>query len=164
MKKKSQIKKNQLIIFVLSFFIAAYCVTTLYYKFHNNGMKYLYSQKSDASPVLYESRRIKLIKNLSLIDRILILGYSGGYVDSLDDLKKIDAGVYDFDKESVLKRINELGTCQLGGKTVSMYAYYDTYTLFGLPYKEFVITCKEVQSKSILDFLFNRANIKSLND
>jgi hypothetical protein len=164
---KSNIFKNATskgTIVLILVFLVCYLLTTLYYIFNKGGRLYLYSEKSDSNPIFYESRRKLLIKNLSLIDRLFVIGYHGGYVDGLDDLRNANTGKKNFDMDALKKRIDDQGTCTLSGKEVSMYAYYYTYTLFGMPYKEYVITCKQIEIKSPIDYLLQRKTVRFLNN
>ncbi len=148
-------------------FVVCYVITTVYYMYRDSGTLYLYSEKSDTDPILYDSRRKLLIKNLSFIDRLFVIGYHGGYVDGFE-YKDTWMKHEDYNESDDLAFLNKIienqGTCTLGGKEVSMYAYYYTYTFFGIPYNEYVITCKQVEIKSTIDYLLQRKSVRPLSN
>lgn len=150
-------------IIVLFAYLLFYILTSIFYILYQDNKFYLYTQKSDSNPVFYESRRKLLIKNLSLIDRFFVVGYHGGFVDGFE-YKESWMKREDYEESRSLSFLNKIiqdqGICTLGGKEVSMYAYYYTYTLFGLPYNEYVITCNQVKITSPLGHVLKKEIIK----
>ncbi len=158
-------KSLRRVILFLAVFVLFYLSTSIFYLLYKNGSLYLYSQKSDSTPIYYEARRKLLIKNLSFIDKFFVVGYHGGYVDGFE-YKESWMKRNDYNESHDLPFLNKIiedqGICKINGNEVNMYAYYYTYTFFGIPYNEYVITCKQVEITTPLSQIMNKKIIKQV--
>ncbi len=132
----------KLLKFVGIFYIAAYCATSIYIAFfYNNGDSYVYTKKTDPT---IEELRLRILKNMSVVDRLFIIYANYGVMDSLEMYQHALAENNTQLAARLLIEVEKLGTCDLQGKRGSYYVYADTETIFRLYYKTISFyPCKE---------------------
>jgi hypothetical protein len=137
-------------LILITSFLTAHLVTLFYYLVAENGQHSLFIKRTNQD---FEIRRQLLLKNMSLVDKLFTVGYTSGFVDNLKDMELAEQKGNTNFYLSAQKNAEKMGTCEFNGKTVSMYAYYELRTTLGLQHKEYVITCKQVETKDIKGYL-----------
>lgn len=150
---------KRLFLILITSFLTAHIATLLYYLVAENGQHSLFIKRTNPD---FEVRRQLLLKNMSLADKLFTVGYTSGFVDNLKDMELAKQKENDDFYLSAQKNSIEMGICEFNGKTVSMYAYYELRTTLGLQHKEYVITCKQVETRDIQDYLNNTSDSKQV--
>lgn len=150
---------KRIFLILITSFLTAHLATLGYYLVAENGQHSLFIKRTNPD---FEVRRQLLLSNMSFIDKVFTAGYTSGFVDNLKDMELAKQKENDDFYLSAQKNATDMGTCEFNGKTVSMYAYYELRTTLGVQHKEYVITCKKVETKDIQDYLNNTSDIKEV--
>jgi hypothetical protein len=101
---------------------------------------------------------------MSLLDKIITVGYTSGFVDNLKDKELFVNASDEWMIQNAEDNIEKMGVCEFDGKQVSMYAYYDLKTILGLNFRDYVITCEYLSITTHLGFYGEKESVVTLND
>jgi len=131
-------KYSKYVFIVLLIIFSLHALSMAHSIFLQGGVKYIYTQNPDAD---MEEIRLKVLKELTPLDKILIVYYEPAYTDHLSAYKNAEAKGDTGLMERFKQNIDKAGICKLNNKQVSPHIYVRTYTTLYWPYNKFSFDC-----------------------